>query len=118
MKKSMVLWARQYSKRLLAFLLIGWAIGAVVGGAYEFIRLVAAPETASMDAYYVYLAAPITCGIPSYIIPNIYLNREKVKQGYDPDYDSRFMNDEDMVGEGIGEPPSELSMEGGIQNEV
>lgn len=106
MKKSMVLWARQYSKRLLTFLLTVWVFGAVIGGVYEFIRLVAAPDTASMAEYYIYLAVPLTCGIPSYIIPNIFLNKEKVKQGYDPSYDQKYLEGCGIEEDGIGETPA------------
>jgi hypothetical protein len=106
-KNDFVLWARQYSKRLIAALLVAWGIGAIVGGVYEFIRLIIAPETASMDAFYIYLAAPLTCGIPSYIIPNIFLNKEKVKQHYIPDYDQTVLggeyNGEDGIGQDINE---------------
>lgn len=102
MKKDNVLWARQYSKRLITFLLIAWAFGAVIGAVFEFIRLIAVPDSASMDAFYIYLAVPLTCGIPSYVIPNIFLNKEKVRQGYDANYDNRFYEDS-MEGEGIGE---------------
>ena len=102
MKKDTVLWARQYSKRLITFLLIAWAIGAVIGVAYEFIRLASDPATASMDALYIYLAVPLTCGIPSYVIPNIFLNREKVRQHYIQNYDyttfgSGYMSNEEIV---------------------
>ena len=103
MKKSTVLWARQYSKRLIAFLLVTWAFGAVIGGIYEFIRLIAAPDSASMDAYYIYLAVPLTCGIPSYVIPNIFLNKEKVRQGYIADYDSKILEGTGLCEDGIGE---------------
>lgn len=87
MKKDTVLWARQYSKRLITFLLVAWAIGAVIGVAYEFARLISDPTTASMDALYIYLAVPLTCGIPSYVIPNVFLNKEKVRQHYIQNYD-------------------------------
>lgn len=111
MKKDTVLWARQYSKRLITFLLIAWAFGAVIGGVYEFIRLVAAPETASMDAFYIYLAVPLTCGIPSYVIPNIFLNKEKVRQGYIADYDSRVLEGCGLAEDGIGEVPATAETE-------
>ena len=114
MKKDTVLWARQYSKRLITFLLIAWAFGAVIGGVYEFIRLVTAPESASMDAFYIYLAVPLTCGIPSYVIPNIFLNKEKVRQGYIADYDTRVLEGGGLEEDGIGETIEE----GEIQNEV
>ena len=114
MKKDTVLWARQYSKRLITFLLIAWAFGAVIGGVYEFIRLVAAPESASMDAFYIYLAVPLTCGIPSYVIPNIFLNKEKVRQGYIANYDARVLEGGGLEEDGMGETIEE----GEIQNEV
>ena len=102
MKTDIVLWARQYSKRLVTFLLIAWSIGAVVGVVYEFVRLIAAPDMASMDGLYVYLAVPLTCGIPSYLIPNMFLNREKVKQNYIPNYDNIVLGGEYENEDGIG----------------
>ena len=96
------MWARQYSKRIITFLLVTWAIGAVIGVAYEFLRLLNAPETASMDALYIYLAVPLTCGIPAYLIPNMFLNKEKVKQNYIPDYDQTILGGEYAGEDGIG----------------
>lgn len=99
-----VLWARQYSKRLISALLIAWGTGAVIGAVYEFIRLIAAPEIASMDSFYIYLAVPLTCGLPSYLIPNLILNKEKVKQNYIPDYDQTILGGGEYEAEdGIGE---------------
>lgn len=97
-----VLWARQYSKRLITALLVSWALGAVVGAVYEFLRLIASPETADMSALYIYLATPLTCGLPSYLIPNLLLNKEKVKQNYIPNYDKIVLNGEYGEEEGIG----------------
>lgn len=102
MKNDFVLWARQYSKRLITFLLITWVIGAVIGIVYEFLRLIFAPDMASMDSLYVYLAVPLTCGIPSYLIPNMFLNREKVKQNYIPNYDNTVLLGEYAEEDGIG----------------
>ena len=102
MKTDFVLWARQYSKRLITFLLITWVIGAVIGIVYEFMRLIFAPDMASMDSLYIYLAVPLTCGIPSYLIPNMFLNREKVKQNYIPNYDNTVLLGEYAEEDGIG----------------
>lgn len=104
-----VLWARQYSKRLITALLVGWGIGAVIGAVYEFLRLIASPETAGMDSFYIYLAVPLTCGIPSYLVPNIFLNREKVKQNYIPNYDQTVLNGEYEDEEGIGTTENEVT---------
>lgn len=86
-----VMWARQYSKRLITFLFVAWAIGAIIGIGYEFIRLKISPETATMDSLYIYLAVPLTCGVPSYLIPAALLNREKVRQNYIPNYDNTVL---------------------------
>ena len=107
MKKSMVLWARQYSKRLLTFLLSVWIYGAIVGTVYEIIRLILAPEVASMADYYTYLAVPFAFGLPSYLIPNIFLNKEKVKRGYDPNYDQKYLEGGGIEEDGIGEAPAD-----------
>lgn len=105
-----VLWARQYSKRLITALLIGWGIGAVIGTVYEFLRLVVSPETAGMDSFYVYLAVPLTCGIPAYLIPNCFLNKEKIKQNYIPDYDQTILNGGEFEGDtGIEKTENEVT---------
>ena len=106
MKNDFVLWARQYSKRLLTFIFCVWGVGAVIGAAYEFLRLVVTPETASMDAYYLYLAVPMTCGVTSYLVTNTLLNKEKVKQNYIPNYDNLVLGGEYENEDGIG-PNSE-----------
>ena len=115
--KNFFLWARQYSKQILNFMLTAWAVGAVYGMVYEIIRLVASPETASLSEFYSYLGIPLTCGIPAYLIPNMFLNREKVRKGYDPDYDEKMFGDRDMTGEGIGEDQNE-SMKGEESDEI
>lgn len=101
-KKDSILWARQYSKRLITFIFCVWGIGAVVGGIYEFLRLIITPDTASMESLYLYLAVPMTGGVTSYLIANTLLNREKVKQNYIPDYDSTVLCGEYADGDGIG----------------
>lgn len=102
MKTDVVLWARQYSKRLLTFIFCVWGIGAFVGAVYEFLRLIVTPETASMDSFYLYLAVPMTCGVTSYLIANTLLNREKVKQNYIPNYDNIVLGGEFSEEDGIG----------------
>ena len=103
MKNDFVLWARQYSKRLLTFIFCVWGIGAVIGAVYEILRLVVTPETASMDSYYLYLAVPMTCGVTSYLIANTLLNKEKVRQNYIPNYDNIVLGGEYDKEDGMGQ---------------
>lgn len=101
--KNSTMWARQYSKRLITFLLVVWVIGAVIGVIYEFIRMIISPETAGMESLYVYLAVPFTCGIPAYLIPAAIVNREKIRQNYIPDYDNTILGGGEYAEEdGIG----------------
>ena len=79
--KNTICSLRQYTKQILTCVVAVWVLGAVIGIAYEFIRLAVSPETASMDGLYVYLAAPITAGLPSYIIPNLFLKKSEVETG-------------------------------------
>lgn len=79
--KNTIYSLKQYTKQILTCVVAVWVLGAVIGIAYEFIRLAVSPETASMDGLYVYLAAPITAGLPSYIIPNLFLKKSEVETG-------------------------------------
>lgn len=79
--KNTIYGLKQYTKQILTCVVAVWAAGAVIGVIYEFVRLVVSPEMASMDALYIYLAAPITAGLPSYIIPNLFLKKSEVETG-------------------------------------
>lgn len=79
--KNTIYRLKQYTKQILTCVVAVWVLGAVIGIAYEFIRLAVSPDTASMDGLYVYLAAPITAGLPSYIIPNLFLKKSEVETG-------------------------------------
>lgn len=82
---SGVLWAQQFTKRLLVLVFAGWVIGGLYGMGYEMLRLWITPETANIDGLLIYFAVPLTCGIPSYIIPNLFLKRKQVEYGMNPD---------------------------------
>ena len=79
--KNTIYRLKQYTKQILTCVVAVWVLGAVIGIAYEFIRLAVSPDTASMDGLYVYLAAPITAGLTSYIIPNLFLKKSEVETG-------------------------------------
>lgn len=76
-----VLWAKQFTKRILLLVFIGWVFGGLYGMIYEGIRLVVAPEMANIDSLLVYFAVPLTCGLPSYIIPNLFVKKKQVECG-------------------------------------
>ena len=98
--KNTIYGLKQYTKQILTCVVAVWVFGAVIGIAYEFVRLAVSPETASMDALYVYLAAPITAGLPSYIIPNLFLKKSEVETG-------RYYGEDNTKSEEIAEEVKE-----------
>lgn len=88
--KFNVLWAKQFTKRILILVFIGWVIGGIYGMIYEAVRLCIAPEMANIDGLLVYFAVPLTCGLPSYIIPNLFVKRKQIECGMT---DSTYGND-------------------------
>lgn len=78
-EKFSVLWAKQFTKRILILVFIGWVIGGLYGMVYEAIRLCIMPEMANIDGLLVYFAVPLTCGLPSYIIPNLFVKKKQVE---------------------------------------
>lgn len=77
-----VLWAKQFTKRILLLVFIGWVIGGIYGMIYEGVRLYTSPEAANIDSLLVYFAVPLTCGLPSYIIPNLFVKKKQVECGF------------------------------------
>lgn len=81
-----VLWAKQFTKRIIVLVFIGWVIGGIYGMVYEIARLCIIPEMANIDGLLIYFAVPLTCGLPAYIIPNLFLKQKQVEYGYKPNY--------------------------------
>lgn len=84
-RKQGVLWAQQFTKRILILCFAGWVVGGLYGMAYEIARLIIMPEMANIDGLLVYFAVPLTCGLPSYIIPNLFLKKRQVECGINPE---------------------------------
>lgn len=88
MKKMTKSRVKEFSKRILAAMAFMWFVGAVYGMAFEIVVLCIAPEMASIDGLLVYVGAPVTGGLMTYLIKSALENKEKIKQDYDPNYDA------------------------------
>lgn len=96
-EKMSVLWAKQFTKRIIILAFIGWVVGGIFGIGYEIARLTMSPDVANIDGLLVYFATPLTCGLPSYIIPNLFLKQKQVEYGIDPERKPEEEKDDSVI---------------------
>lgn len=80
---------KEYSKRVLGLMVLLWFLGAIFGAAVIVVELSAVLNTDNEYSAYItihlsdllmYIGAPITGGIVSYLIKSALENREKIKK--------------------------------------
>ena len=76
----------EYSKRVLAAIIILWFIGAIYGMIFGIVQMIICPEVASISDLLVYIGAPMSCGVVSYLIKSALENKIKIQKNYDPHY--------------------------------
>ena len=77
---------KEYSKRVLAAIIILWFIGAIYGMIFGIVQMSTCPEVASISDLLVYIGAPMSCGVVSYLIKSALENKTKIQKNYDPHY--------------------------------
>lgn len=77
---------KEYSKRVLAAIIILWFIGAIYGMIFGIVQMIICPEVASISDLLVYIGAPMSCGVVSYLIKSALENKTKIQKNYDPHY--------------------------------
>ena len=77
---------KEYSKRVLAAIIVLWFIGAIYGMIFGIVQMVICPEVASISDLLVYIGAPMSCGVVSYLIKSALENKTKIQKNYDPQY--------------------------------
>lgn len=77
---------KEYSKRVLAAIIILWFIGAIYGMTFGIVQMIICPEVASISDLLVYIGAPMSCGVVSYLIKSALENKTKIQKNYDPHY--------------------------------
>lgn len=77
---------KEYSKRVLAAIIVLWFIGAIYGMIFGIVQMIICPEVASISDLLVYIGAPMSCGVVSYLIKSALENKTKIQKNYDPHY--------------------------------
>ena len=77
---------KEYSKRVLAAIIVLWFVGAIYGMIFGIVQMVVCPEVASISDLLVYIGAPMSCGVVSYLIKSALENKTKIQKNYDPQY--------------------------------
>lgn len=71
----------EFSKRVIAALIVVWFVGALVGISVVAVQTVRGDMTVNLSDLLVYIGAPMTGGIVTYLLKSAYENKEKIKQG-------------------------------------
>ena len=70
----------EFSKKVIAALVAVWFVGAVVGVAVVAVQTLRGDMTVNLSDLLVYIGAPMTGGIVTYLLKSAYENKEKIKQ--------------------------------------
>ena len=78
---------REFSKKALCAMVILWFIGAVFGFIVVAVQIARGDMTVSLADLLLYIGAPMTGGIVSYMLKSAAENKEKIKGGSRPQED-------------------------------
>ena len=70
----------EFSKRVVAALIIVWFIGALIGVAVVAVQTLRGDMTVNLSDLLLYIGAPMTGGIVSYMLKSAYENKEKIRK--------------------------------------
>ncbi len=73
---------REFSKCVIALLIGAWFLCALLGVAVVLVQLVRGDCTVNLSDLLLYIGAPMTGGIVSYMLKSAYENKEKIKGGH------------------------------------
>lgn len=77
----------QFSKRCLGAMIVLWFVGALFGFVVVALQVLRGDMTVNLADLLLYIGAPMTGGIVSYMIKSAWENREKIKGGSKPQED-------------------------------
>lgn len=78
---------QEFSKRIIVALAIMWFIGASIGIAVVLIQIIRNDLTVNLSDLLMYIGAPMTGGIMTYMLKSAFENKEKIKKGKNPPID-------------------------------
>ena len=70
----------EFSKRTIVALTVMWFIGALLGAAVVTVQTVRGDYNVALSDLLLYIGAPMTGGIVTYLLKSAYENKEKIKQ--------------------------------------
>lgn len=76
---------REYSKLVLAAMIVLWFIGAVFGMIVVAVQLASGAYSIGLGELLTYIGAPMTGGIVGYLVKSAIENREKIQQSGESD---------------------------------
>ena len=71
----------EFSKRVIAALIVVWFVGALVGVAVVTVQTMRGDMVVNLSDLLVFIGAPMTGGVVAYLLKSAYENKEKIKQG-------------------------------------
>lgn len=71
----------EFSKRVVAALIIVWFAGVLLGTAVVAVQTLRGDMTVNLSDLLLYIGAPMTGGIVTYLLKSAYENKAKIKSG-------------------------------------
>lgn len=71
----------EFSKRVVAALIIVWFAGVLLGTTVVAVQTLRGDMTVNLSDLLLYIGAPMTGGIVTYLLKSAYENKEKIKGG-------------------------------------
>lgn len=72
---------QEFSKRIIVALAVMWFIGASIGIAVVLVQVIRNDLTVNLSDLLMYIGAPMTGGIMTYMLKSAFENKEKIKKG-------------------------------------
>lgn len=70
----------EFSKKVIGALIAVWFVGAVIGAAVVAVQTVRGDYMVNLSDLLLYIGAPMTGGIVSYMLKSAYENKEKIRK--------------------------------------
>lgn len=80
----------EFSKRMVVALCVMWFAGALLGAAVVIVQTVRGDYNVALSDLLLYIGAPMTGGIVTYLLKSAYENREKIKRGAEPQEENNY----------------------------
>lgn len=80
----------EFSKRTIAALTVMWFVGALIGMLVVAVQTARGDYNVALSDLLLYIGAPMTGGIVTYMLKSAYENREKIKRGAEPQEENNY----------------------------